>query len=475
MHEFQMVDLDLAYMSTTKVAEAIRSRKVSAVEVITNALARIEQVNPELNCFCFVYSDEALTAARRADEAVARGEKLGRLHGVPIAFKDMTPTAGKRTTLGSYAFEDWIPDRNATIVDRLLAEGAIMVGKTTTSELAYSFITDTKLWGATKNPWNTGHTPGGSSGGSAAAVASGCLPLAEGCDMGGSVRLPASFCGIVGLKPSFGRIPFDILPSQFDTFCHFGPLARTVADAALFLAVTMGPDDRDFSSLPLLDDIHIPPEDDIRELRLALSLDLGYYAVDEEIAANTRHAADTLRELGAHVEQVEIPWTREISEAGWIHWDVYTALIIGDRFEDYRDRMDPTVVDSVERGRRAAALDLKRVDFTRTKQWQEIAPIFETFDALLCPTTALPALPLGVNEDAFGCDDSQGRFQHFEMTFPFNMLSACPAMSVPSGFNAAGLPTGLQIVGRRHDDVMVLRIGNALEGSLNWSQVRPDL
>ena len=140
--------------------------------------------------------------------------------------------------------------------------------------------------------------------------------------MGGSVRLPASFCGIVGLKPSFGRIPFDILPSQFDTFCHFGPLARTVADAALFLAVTMGPDDRDFSSLPLMDNIHVPPEDGIRGLRFALSHDLGYYAVDEEIATKTRHAADTLRDLGAHVEEVEIPWTREISEAGWIHWDV---------------------------------------------------------------------------------------------------------------------------------------------------------
>jgi Asp-tRNA(Asn)/Glu-tRNA(Gln) amidotransferase A subunit family amidase len=470
-----MVDLDQAYMSATEIAEAIRGRKLSALEVTTNSLARIAQVNAELNCFCFVYPDEALAAARKADEAVARGDKLGRLHGVPIAFKDMTPTAGKRTTLGSYAFEHWVPDHNAAIVDRLLAEGAIMVGKTTTSELAYSFITDTKLWGATKNPWNTGHTPGGSSGGSAAAVASGCLPLAEGCDMGGSVRLPASFCGLVGLKPSFGRIPFDILPSQFDTFCHFGPLARTVADAALFLALAMGPDDRDFSSLPSLDDIRVPPEDDVRGLRLALSLDLGYYAVDEEVSANTLHAADTLRELGAHVEQVEIPWTREISEAGWIHWDVYTALIIGDRFEEFRDRMDATVVASVERGRRASALDFKRVDFTRTKQWQAVAPIFETFDALLCPTTALPALPIGVNEDEFGGDDPQGRFQHFEMTFPFNMLSACPAMSVPSGFNAAGLPTGLQIVGRRHDDAMVLRIGNALERSMNWRQARPDL
>ena len=470
-----MVDLELAFMSATETADAIRNRRISAVETVTNALERIEQANSELNCFCFVFADEALAAARRADALVGRGEGLGRLHGVPIAFKDMTPTAGKRTTLGSYAFEHWIPDRNAAIVDRLLAEGAIMVGKTTTSELAYSFVTDTKLWGATKNPWNTDHTPGGSSGGSAAAVASGCVPIAEGCDMGGSVRLPAAFCGIVGLKPSFGRIPFDILPSQFDTFCHFGPLARTVSDAALFLAASMGPDHRDFSSLPLFDEVTLPPEDDIGGLRFALSVDLGYYAVDEEIAANTRRAADRLGDLGAHVEQVEIPWTREINEAGWTHWDVYTALMIGDRFDDFRDRMDPTVVDCVERGRRATGLDLKRVDLVRTEQWQAIAPVFESFDALLCPTAALPALPLGVTEDAFGSNDSRGRFQHFEMTFPFNMLSACPAISVPSGFTATGLPTGLQIVGRRHDDNMVLRIARALEGAADWGSDRPDL
>lgn len=468
-----MVDLDLSFMSASELADAILRRQVSAFEVIDNSLKRIAQANEKLNCFCFVFPDEALAAAQRADEALARDERVGRFHGVPIAFKDMTPTAGKRTTLGSYAFEHWVPERNAAIFDRLLAEGAIMVGKTTTSELAYSFITDTRLWGTTRNPWNTDHTPGGSSGGSASAVASGCIPMAEGSDMGGSVRLPAAFCGIVGFKPSFGRIPFDILPSEFDTFCHFGPLTRSVKDAAQFVAAAMGPDNRDFSSLPAFDHIEPPPDGDVRGLRLALSTDLGYYAVNDEIALRTELAADTLRDLGAQVEPVNVPWTREINEAGWMHWDVYTALMIGDRFEAYRDKLDPLIVESVERAQHVSALDFKRIDMIRTRQWRESVHIFEKFDALLCPTAALPALPLGVNENAFGGSDLEGRFQHFEMTFPFNMLSACPALTVPSGFTADGLPTAIQIVGRRHDDNMVLRIGTALEGAMNWRQCRP--
>lgn len=468
-----MVDLELCYMSAGAMADAIRKRTLSSIEVVTNALARIEEVNSRLNCFCFVYAEEALAAAREADAAVARGDRLGRLHGVPVAFKDMTPIRGKRTTLGSRLFEHWVPDRNAAIVDRLLGEGAIMVGKTTTSELAYSFITDTPLWGTTRNPWNPAHTPGGSSGGSAAAVASGCVPLAEGCDMGGSVRLPASFCGLVRLKPSFGRIPFDILPSRFDSFCHFGPLARTVGDAALFLNTAQGPDDRDVSSLPTLPDLPTEPLHDLHGLRLAFSPDLGYYAVDPEVAANSLRAIDRLRQFGANVEEIDLPWRRKITEAGWLHWDVYTALLAGEQADAFFDRMDPNVVAAVERGRRASAMDFKRIDFVRTEQWQQIAPILARYDALLCPTTALPALPIGTTEAEFGQDDEQGRFRHFEMTFPFNMIGQCPALSVPSGFTRAGLPTGLQIVGRRYDDAMVLRIGAVLEEATAWRSWRP--
>ena len=214
--------------------------------------------------------------AREAERAVARGDDVGPLHGVPIAIKDLTPTKGKRTTMGSYAFEHFVPEESALIVERLLGAGAIMVGKTTTPEFAYSSFTESPLWGVTRNPWDTDRTPGGSSGGSGAAVASGCVPLAEGTDMGGSVRIPAAWCGVVGLKPSYGRIPLDFLPTQFDTIHHFGPLARTVEDARLFLSVAEGPDERDImSAVAAARPLGARSTDPVEGLRLALDVDLG--------------------------------------------------------------------------------------------------------------------------------------------------------------------------------------------------------
>src|SRR5438105_4621109 len=236
-----MTDLELAFTPALDLARMIATRAVSPVEVVSNVLARIDDVNPTLNCFCFVWHDEAVKAAHLAAQAVARGETLGTLHGVPIALKDTTPTAGHRTTLGSYTHEHWIPDRDTYIVGALRRAGAIIVGKTTTPEFAHTLLTDSPLWGVTRNPWNLERTPGGSSGGSAAAVAAGCVPLAEGTDMGGSVRIPAAWCGIVGLKPGLGRIPMDTLPGLFDLMSHHGPLARTIDDASLFLQVTQGP------------------------------------------------------------------------------------------------------------------------------------------------------------------------------------------------------------------------------------------
>ena len=469
-----MSDPELCRLSAADIAALVRAKELSPVEVVQNCLERIEEVNPRLNCFCFVYADEALAAARAAEEAVMGGEPLGPLHGVPVAFKDMTPTKGKRTTLGSYLYEHWVPDRDAAIVERLLGAGAIMVGKTTTSELAYSFQMDTPLWGVTRNPWNTDHQPGGSSGGAAAAVAARCVPVAEGCDAGGSIRLPASFCGIVGLKPSLGRIPFDIFPSQFDSYTSFGPLCRHVSDAVLFLNAAQGPDDRDFSSLPELPAVSLPHSSDLDGVRLAVSPDLGYYAVDPDVAANTRHMVSTLRALGATVDEVELPWSREINEAGWLHWDVYSALMVGDRLGQFRERMEPDLVASVERGRNVSGVDLKRTELVRTRLAETVAPVFARYDALVCPTSAKPAIAVGERESKFGHDDTNGRFCHYEMTFPFNLLTL-PAISVPSGFADNGLPTGFQIVGRRHDDGTPLRIAQALEQELTWTERRPPI
>jgi Asp-tRNA(Asn)/Glu-tRNA(Gln) amidotransferase A subunit family amidase len=466
-------DNELCYLPAAELARRIADRALSPVEVVETALARIEVTQPVLNAFCFVYPEDALAAARAAEQAVLAGEPLGPLHGVPIAIKDFTPTKGKTTTRGSCAFEHWVPDFDPLIVRRLRAAGAIMVGKTTTPEFAHAGFTESPLWGITRNPWDPGRTPGGSSGGSGAAVASGCVALAEGTDMGGSVRIPAALCGVVGLKPSLGRIPMDILPTVFDSISHFGPLARTVADAALFLAVTQGPDDCDIQSLAPALEVPVPPPGRIDGLRLALSLDLGFYAVDPEVAANTRAAAAALEDAGAEVEEVEFAWTRELVDVWTAYWGVYLAAAFEHVVPEHRARMDPGVVALIEAGQAMGAVAFKQLETVRTRQWHDLARLFRRFDALLCPTMAQPAQPVGMSDGDFNGEDAEGRYLGLDMTSLFNNVSQCPALSVPSGFTGDGLPTGLQIVGRRFDDLTVLDIGAALERVRPWAGRRP--
>lgn len=470
-----MPDLDLCYTPATELASLIHRRELSPVEVVANSLDRIEQVNPVLNCFCFVYPEEALEQARKAEAAVAHGAALGPLHGVPIAIKDLTPTAGKRTTMGSYAFEHYVPERSALIVERLLGAGAIMVGKTTTPEFAYSSFTDSRLWGITRNPWNPGRTPGGSSGGSGAAVASGCVPLAEGTDMGGSVRIPASWSGIVGLKPSFGRIPLDFLPTQFDTIQHFGPLARTVDDARLFLAAAQGPDDRDIMSLSPALDLSGPLDRSAAGLRLALDIDLGHYAIDPEVEAAVRDAASALAEAGALVEEVELAWTRELADAWVKHWGVYLAAIFGHVLAEHRDKMDPRLLAFMDDGLAMSAVEFKRLEFVRTRAWEALRPILERYDALLCPTMSRTAPPVKEDDAPYYADTSDGLYHGLDITCQFNYVSQCPALSVPAGWSSEGLPIGLQIVARRYKDDLALRIGAALEQIRPWAWRRPPL
>jgi Asp-tRNA(Asn)/Glu-tRNA(Gln) amidotransferase A subunit family amidase len=469
-----MASLELSYRSATDLARMIRTRQISPIEAVRHSLDRIAEINAKLNAFCFIYAEEALTKAKEAERAIGENRPLGPLHGVPIALKDFTPTKGKRTTLGSYTHENWIPDQDAVVARRLFDAGAILIGKTTTPEFAYSGFTESPLWGITRNPWDPNRTPGGSSGGSGVAVATGCVPLADGTDSGGSIRIPAGLCGIVGLKPSLGRIPMEALPTVFDQLSHFGPLARTVEDAALFLRVTQGPDEADIQSLPLLP-LADPLPRTVKGLKLALSIDLGFHTVDEDVAANTRQAAAALVEAGAEVQEVELAWTPELDEAWFRHWGVLLAACFGESLKTYRERMDPRLVALMERGLGMNAVDFKRIELLRTRQWQSLAKVFADYDALLCPTLPIPAPPVGRADQDFCYTDSEGRYRGFDMTAIFNFVSQCPVLSVPSGLTREGLPTGLQIIGRRFDDSTVLTIGATLEDWMPWRDRRPPI
>lgn len=470
-----MVDLDLCYMPATEMAARIRGGTLSPTEAVTNSLRRIEAVMPSLNCFCFTYEEEALAKARAVEADIAAGRALGPLAGVPIAIKDFTPTKGKTTTRGSRLLKDWVPDRDPVLVERMLASGAIMVGKTTTPEFAASGFTKSPLWGATTNPWDTGRNPGGSSGGSGAAVASGCVPLAEGTDMGGSVRIPASNCGIVGLKPSLGRLPMDIIDTVYDSISHFGPLARTIDDAALFLDIGQGVTPADIQTIPRTA-LPIPTPNDMTGVKIAVDVDLGYYAVDAVVEANLMKVAESLREAGAILSEVDLSWDARLEELWHFNWQVYLAAAFksafGDTFEEKRDQLDPALAAMIAAGLEWDAVSMRMWEFERTRYWHRLGAVLEDNDALLCPTMAVPP-PANACKDAdFGGFDRSGKWQGLDMTSVFNFFAQCPALSVPSGF-ADGMPTGAQIVTRKWDDALALRIGSAVEAALPWADKRP--
>lgn len=457
---------DILLSGASSVTSSIHGGVVSAEQVIAQSLSQANLLQDQYNCFSLILADEALAAARRADRAQAEGQTLGPLHGVPVAIKDLTPTLGHMTSLGSWSSGDGIADHTAPVAQRLLDAGAILIGKTTTPEFAYSSFTHSPRWGVTRNPWDRERTSGGSSGGSAVAVAGRCVPFAEGSDMGGSVRIPASFCGVVGLKPSLGRIPMTILPSQLDNISHFGPLAQSVEDAIAFMQATCGPSDLDLSSLPMGFDGVAAHNGDLAGRRFALSMDLGYYQIDPAVEAVILRAVEVLRQAGAVVEPVSLPWTRAVNDRWYDLWCVFMAAFFGDRLTAYGGRMDPAVVGLIERGLTLGASDIKRVEILRTEMWRDLSALFARYDALLCPTWAVPAPLVTETDDDYVATLDNGRFRGLDLTCPFNMLAPCPALSLPVGETSAGLPVGLQIVGRRHADEQVLGFGLGLERAL---------
>ncbi len=471
-----MADLDLCYTPATELIRRYLAREISPVDVVQNSLDRIEQVNGILNCFCFTFPEEALEKAKAAEQLLASGNARP-LEGIPLAIKDFTPTKGKVTTRGSRLLQDWTPDWNPVLVERLEAAGAIMVGKTTTPEFATSGFTDSPLWGITRNPWDTSRTPGGSSGGSGAAVASGCVPLAEGTDMGGSVRIPAGLCGIVGLKPSLGRIPMDIIDTVYCSISHFGPLARTVNDATLFLDVVQGEHPSDIQSLSRCQLTH-PVSSDVRGMKFALDVSLGFCAVDPGVEANLRATADALGAAGAVIEEIDLGWDSKIVDMWNGTWGVCMAAAYDNLtdvpLDENRERMSEGLVKLIEKGRKIDAVTARKWEFERTRYWHKLGAVLEKHHALLCPTMAITAPPVEMRDWDFGSTNEEGLLNCMDMTGVFNYMAQCPVLSVPSGF-VDGLPTATQIVARRWDDELALRIGAAIEEIMPWAHKQPNI
>ncbi len=465
---------ELVWLPAIELAAMIRERAVSPVEVTDAVLARIERLNPSLNAFCLIAHEGARAAAREAEIAVTKGEPIGRLHGVPLSIKDMIFTRGLTTTGGSRLFAEETPMEDAIAVARLRAAGAVILGKTNTSEFGHKAVTDNPLFGPTRNPWRPTHTPGGSSGGAAAAVATGQGPIGLGTDGGGSVRIPASFCGLYGIKPSYGRVPNHPGFPGWEHFSHTGPITRSVRDAAAVLDVIAGGDDLDLDSLPVGGEGYVEACDEsVKGLHVAWSPDLGYARVDPEVARICEDAAAQFESLGCHVEVVNPAWDcAEEAFGAMVAAQFYAAW--ADRLPDDEPLMDPTLVKFIRRGGAITARQYIQAERWMRAFWLEVHQFLARFDLLLTPTAAVLPFALDGPPPREIAGERVSVLGWMPFTYPFNMTGQ-PAASVPAGSSSTGLPVGLQIVGRRNADRVVLAASAAYEAVCPWTGRRPPL
>jgi Asp-tRNA(Asn)/Glu-tRNA(Gln) amidotransferase A subunit family amidase len=471
------IDLDLCYMTATEAIAAFKARKLSPVELMKAVVARAEEVNPALNAISQEHFDRALKEARQAEERYL-GKKAAprQLEGVPIAIKDFHMIKDEITTFGSKVFEYYRATSTAPTVNRLLKAGAIMHLRSTTPEFASSATTHSPLWGVTRNPWNRAFSPGGSTGGGAAAVAAGFATIADGTDGGGSIRIPASACGLVGYLAPFGRNPLDS-DHPVESLLRYGPVTRSVADAALMQNVMSGPHPDDMCSLR--DRLELPDSfEAIRGWKIALSLDLGYFSVDPEVLKAVKVAAKIFETLGCQVTQVSLDWNIGILEAMYTHWEGMAAAALAQHLPRWRYEINPHVVHLIEKGLGRSAADLYSVNYVRGNMYRSLESILKNYDVLICPTLAIPSVAAEHNnlDPNFVIDGKRvDPYLQWAMTYPFNLVSQVPAISVPCGTAQSGVPIGLQIVGKTYDDLSVFRAAAAFEKAMPWRARRPEL
>ena len=463
-----MSDTDLCYLTGVEALALFRSGDLSPVELMQAVIRRAESMQPGINAFTDTFYEQALAAASVAEKRYLGGRPR-KLEGLPLAVKDELRLKGTRRTSSSLVFRDRVDDDSDVIIDRLLRAGSIPVAKTATPEFCLLGSCHSRLFGVTRNPWDLDLTPGGSSGGTGAALAAGMAILGTGTDIGGSIRIPAAQCGIVGYKPPYGRNP-EVPVFNLDFYSHSGPMTRSVADAALMQNVISGPHNQDIATLRSrvrLDTEGVP--ESLEGWRIAWSMDLGFMEIDRDVENNTLRALDTFRDLGATVEHVDLGWNHEIIHAAHSYWSHNWAATIQGLLDTHRRDLADYTVFFIERARQSTRADYLRSLQIKVEMYRVFGPLMDRFDLFVCPTLATNHIPA-----EFTWPDSEvlinGKIvisdeEYWSLTYPFNMLSRCPALALPSGVGGNGVPTGIQLVARTYADRKVMEAGKAFEAA----------
>ena len=470
-----MPNNDMAFAPATEQRRLVADKQVSPVELTELYLDRIEKLDPQLNAYLTVAHDEARRAAKAAEQAVVRGDELGPLHGLPISIKDLELTRGLRTTSGSLIYKDRVPDEDSIVVERVRRAGAVILGKTNTPEFGLSGTTENRLGDHCRNPWDTARTTGGSSGGAGAAVVAGMCSLATGSDGGGSIRIPASFCGVYGIKPTQGRIPrysgaaATVVANQTS---QSGPLTRTVRDSALLLQVLSGYDARDPSSLrEAPPDFMASADRGVEKLRVAWSADYGYAPADAEVVAVSHKATLAFEELGCSVAEADLV-LKSPFEAFWTCFATNAYASYGHLLDERADELTWYTREYLEAGASKTGADYSRALGYIDRLRGQFDDLFERYDVLLSPTMAVPAFPVDERPTQIAGKEVDPLHGFIPFTFPINM-GGYPAASIPCGFTSDGLPVGLHIAGRRGDEESVIAASAAFEAARPWTQHRP--
>ncbi len=466
---------ELCFMPATELAALIRRRDVSVREVMAAHLQQIERVNPKVNAICTLLPEQAIRDAARADENLAKGATPGPLYGLPIAIKDLMDTKGIRTTYGSPIYKDFVPDEDALVVERLRSAGAIVIGKTNVPEFGAGSHTFNPVFGVTRNPYDLTRTCGGSTGGGAVSLACGMTPIADGSDLGGSVRNPANFNNVVGLRPSPGRISRYPNPQPLGLLPVLGPLARTVGDTALLLAAMVGPDPRDPISSP--DDPHCftePLEHDFKGARIAWSPDLGQFPVETVVTDVIEKALPKFTELGCLVEEAhpDFSGAAEIFQVLRAHSFAHTHAV---HLDEHRDLLKETVIWNAEEGLKLSALDVAQAQAKLAELHYRVREFFHTYDFLLLPVSQVVPFPVETEWVREINGIQMDTYIDWMMSCSLITLTEHPAASMPCGFTPGGLPVGIQIVGPYRREIDVLRLAYAFEQMTHVADQRPEI